>query len=288
MQFIGVDTEIIPFEEARIHPLDVGLHRGYAIFDYFPIRKGVPWFLEDYLKRFTLSARAMSIPLLYKPRELSDHLQALVAQEEIVHGGCKLLLTAGGSEDGYTPRRPTLYTYAFGMKASPEAAEASANQHLAGPAVRVNLLEYARPHPSVKTTNYSAALQLQDRQVHTNAAELVYHFNGYISEASRSNVFCVNKDGHVIIPPTDTALKGITSKHMVIAARKAGITVLERSLGLQEFVDATEVGITSSSKLVRAVGQVEQTLIGNGEVGPITARLAELLVERGLGKAGFL
>lgn len=288
MQFIGVDTEIVPFAEARIHPLDVGLHRGYAIFDYFPIRKGLPWFLEDYLKRFTLSSRAMSIPLLFTPLQLSNHLRDLVEQEEIVHGGCKLLLTAGGSEDGYTPRRPTLYTYAFGMKESPEAAEASAQQHLAGPPVRVNLLEYARPHPHIKTTNYSAALQQQDRQVHTKAAELVYHFNGYISEASRSNVFCVNTSGQVIVPPADSALKGITNKHMVIAARKAGITVLERSLSLQEFIQAAEVGITSSSKLVKAVGQVEQTVIGDGGVGPVTARLAELLTERGLGKAGFL
>lgn len=48
---------IIPSEDASLHPLDIGLIRGYAVFDFFRTVDYHPLFLEDYLDRFIASDR---------------------------------------------------------------------------------------------------------------------------------------------------------------------------------------------------------------------------------------
>ena len=278
---IGQDLTLVPAAELRVDPLDLGLHRGYAVFDYFPVRGGEPWFLGDYLARFRRSARASGIPLLFDDAAIAAHLWVLAEANALTYGGCKLLLTGGASADGYTPRRPTLYTYAL-AKAAPDAADEPG-----GPPVRVNLLAHARERPAVKTTNYAAALRHQGRQLETNAAELVYHDGGYVTEASRSNVFAVTAQGQLWVPPTDSALAGVTRHHVVVAARKGGLTVLERSLPLKDLLAAPEVFITSSSRGVHAVGRIEDTLVGDGGVGEVTRRAADLFLARATERRGW-
>ena len=280
MKHVGVDLSVVPFAEARIHPLDVGLHRGYAVFDYFPVRAGAAWFLGDYLARFRRSAAAVGLELVYEDVALAAHLRELAGANGVDHGGCKLLLTGGPSEDGYTPQRTQLYTYAF-AKTPPTAAGS------AGPAVRVNLLEYARERPGVKTTNYVASLRLRPRQLATGAAEVVYHCGGYVSEASRSNVGVVTAEEVLWVPPTEVALPGVTRMHVLAAAREIGVDVREAPLPVDELLGAAEVLLMGSSRGVEAVGQVEERVICDGGVGPVTARLDKAYGERGRELAGW-
>ena len=161
-----------------------------------------------------------------------------------------MILSGGPSEDGYTPARSRLYTYAFAKPPSPEAA-------LGDPAIRINLLEYARDWPGIKTTNYVAALALQQQQMATGASELVYHHGGYISEASRSNIFVVTRRGELWTPPTEAALRGVTRQHVMASARAAGMVVLERSMPVTALTEAAEVFLTGSGRQVQGVGTVQ-------------------------------
>lgn len=54
--FCFADGKIIPTESATIHPMDLGLIRGYGIFDFFRTVNQSPLFLEHYLDRFITSA----------------------------------------------------------------------------------------------------------------------------------------------------------------------------------------------------------------------------------------
>ena len=277
---IGIDAILVPYAEARIDPLDLGLHRGYAVFDYFAVHDGLPSFLPDYLRRFRASGRRLGLGLQPSDEELSEHLRTLAAANELTHGGCKLILTGGPSADGFTPERSRLYTYAFAKTPNPEAAAG-------GPPIRINLLEYAREWPAIKTTNYVATLALQGQQVATGASEIIYHHGGYISEASRSNVFVVTERGELWTPPTETALRGVTRHHVTAAARKAGLTVLERSMPVAALTEAAEVFLTGSGRQVQAVGQVQEHVVGEGGVGPVTRRVAALFAERARERAGW-
>ena len=61
--FCFAKQHIISSEKASIHPMDIGLIRGYAIFDFFRVENHLPLFLDAYLDRFISSARSCALPL---------------------------------------------------------------------------------------------------------------------------------------------------------------------------------------------------------------------------------
>ena len=57
MNYYSVDGEIVPIAEARLGVNDLGLLRGYGVFDYFRVVRGMPLFIDDYLARFERSVK---------------------------------------------------------------------------------------------------------------------------------------------------------------------------------------------------------------------------------------
>ena len=69
---------------------------------------------------------------------------------------------------------------------------------------------------------------------------------GQVSELATANLMLV-KDGEVHTPvPNGTFLVGITRDRVIDLLRRAGITVHERSITWQEFIDADEVFSTGN------------------------------------------
>ncbi len=60
-----INNRFLDYSEAKLHVSDIGLQRGYGIFDYFVEMNGRIPFLEDYLDRFYRSAEMlnMEVPL---------------------------------------------------------------------------------------------------------------------------------------------------------------------------------------------------------------------------------
>jgi D-alanine transaminase/branched-chain amino acid aminotransferase len=63
-EFIYLNNAFVKAEDAKIHVSDLGLVRGYGIFDFFRAIDGKAIFLEDHLDRFENSARLMGLPFL--------------------------------------------------------------------------------------------------------------------------------------------------------------------------------------------------------------------------------
>lgn len=109
---------------------------------------------------------------------------------------------------------------------------------------------------------------------------LVLDQNGHVSEGSAMNIFMV-RDGVLITPPvTDNILEGITRRSIIeLARQELGLTVIERSIDRTEVFICDEFFMTGTAAQVVAVTRVDHRPIGNGEMGPITARLREMFEE---------
>ena len=57
---------------------DLGLLRGYGIFDYFLVRQGVPMFFDDYTERFYRSARLLGLEVPVSTTELCQRIARLL------------------------------------------------------------------------------------------------------------------------------------------------------------------------------------------------------------------
>jgi branched-chain amino acid aminotransferase len=101
------------------------------------------------------------------------------------------------------------------------------------------------------------------------AEDVLYHQDGQVSESSRSNFFIV-KDG-VISTPDKHVLMGITRKQILKIAGNVQI----RPVSLQEALDADEAFITSTTKILLPVTQLDDHTIGTGKPGSVTLDILE-------------
>ncbi|RYF97248.1 MAG: amino acid aminotransferase [Chitinophagaceae bacterium] len=261
----GVQLDI---DKAGIGVNDLALQRGYGIFDFFKIIDNKPVFVQFHLDRFYRSASGMHLTVKYSREELISQVLQLVAANDLPVSGVKLTLTGGYSSDGFTLGEPNLI---ITQSALPSYRDINGN------GISIITWEHQRQMPEVKTIDYLMAVYLQPVLKERNAQDVLYHNNGLLSECPRSNIFIVNRNGQVLTP-ANNVLAGITRGR--ILELQTDIDIRPADITLEDLDNAAEVFITSSTKNILPVTRINNRVIGDGQPGFITQRLAGLLVEQ--------
>jgi len=248
--------KIIQTEDASIHPADIGLTRGYGIFDFFRTENYKPVFLEDYLDRFISSAEHTQLPLSYNKEELSNIIYDLIDRNDLRRGGVRMVLSGGISDNHFSPAVGKLFIFCEDIQFPSEEKLYNG--------VKLISEEYVRPLPTIKTTNYCQAVFSSLTWKEKNAEDVIYHHKGLISESSRSNIFIV-KNGKLATAQSNI-LKGITRKNIISLIPDTEI----RDITLEEALAADEVFMTSTTKRLLPVTQIDDHIIGSGKPGEIT------------------
>jgi len=263
MDFQIINGNLLPKEKALIPLTDLGLLRSYSVFEYFRVLEGIPIFIEDHLDRLFRSVSTMQLDLPWTKDEIRTMCHELITANDTQEAGLRIIVTGGYSEDGYTPTRANIYmTLHKPPVYSPHDFTKGRN---------LITSNFTREVPEVKTTIYVHSIQHQKKMKDMNAIELLYHTDGLITECSRSNIFFVDHND-VLITPANTILHGITRRHVLNIAQEK-YTVEERDILLNEIPKMKEAFLTSSTKGVYPIVKIEDTIIGNGKVGNITADL---------------
>ncbi|MCB0639378.1 MAG: aminotransferase class IV [Lewinella sp.] len=266
-----LNGRLLPQEEAAVGLTDLGLLRGYGIFDYFLFERFQARFVDDYLRRFYLSAGLLHLRVPIPMPEMYEQVQRLIDANGLPEGGIRLLMTGGYAADGYTPTTPNwaIMQGPF-MRTPPEYYEQG---------VRLMLHAHQRDLPEVKSTNYFTGIRLQPMMRRMGAQYLLFHdTEGHISESDRSNFFLLTAEGELATADRGV-LKGITRQRILEIARELGIPTRERPIHVEELEFAQEAFLTGTSKGVLPVVQVNQEVIGTGRPGPVAQRLHAAFVE---------
>jgi D-alanine transaminase len=97
--------------------------------------------------------------------------------------------------------------------------------------------------------------------------------DGWLTEASASNVLAVI-DGVIVAPPTDNRiLPGITYDATLDFARSAGLRFDVRPVARAEALAAQELWLSSSTKEVLAITTVDGKPFAGGAPGPLFRRM---------------
>lgn len=255
----------IPHEEICISPLDLGVQRGYSVFDFFKIKNlSNPWF-DWYYERLLSSCEATGIQLGLKNEELLEIIQEILKQNETRDAYIKVIVSAGKSTSGYhvESERSILM---LAMPISP----ASEELYKKGGALMTS--HYKRDIPNIKTTNYMHSAMLAPLMKEEGFIDVLYHYDGLISEASRCNFFIV-KDG-IVYTPGEKILQGITRKRL-LSMTNLPSPIVERDIKVEELSQASESFITSTTKGILPIVKVDDKPIGAGIPGPTTLLLME-------------
>jgi branched-chain amino acid aminotransferase len=102
---------------------------------------------------------------------------------------------------------------------------------------------------------------------------------GFIAETNATHLFMVHA-GVVCTPTVAACPEGITRATVLEICRAEGIAHEVRDLSLTELYRADEAFCTGTMGELAGVTQVDGRRIGNGETGPMTARLSALYSKR--------
>lgn len=254
-------------EEILFSVDDVGILRGYGIFDYFKAYGSTPIFMKEHLDRFEKSADLMGIKVPYTRSVIEKAIQRILLQNNHPFSGIKLLLTGGNSPDGFSAGKPNLVIL------NNAATETDQVHYQKGASLMT--YQFFRDFPSIKTTNYAAAVMLEPVWKKEGHIDVLYHDGIWVSEVSRSNVFIVS--GNRLITNEFGVLPGITRMKVIELANALGFEVEVRPISLNELKFSHEVFITSTNKKVMPIVKLDQQLVGNGMVGETTKRLLTAL-----------
>ncbi|MBC7826790.1 MAG: aminotransferase class IV [Chitinophagaceae bacterium] len=262
-----LNGQFIKEENAFLHISDLAIQRGYGIFDYCRTSNDIPVYLDYHIDRFFRSAELMHLQLPIAKPEIISIIQQLISKNVIPNSGIRMLLTGGYSPDSYEVVRPNLVILQHPLHLRPAG--------LFEQGIKVITHEYVREFPGAKTINYSMGIWLQQKIKESNAVDVLYHQQGEVSEFPRSNFFIVTKDD-VVATPKKNILQGITRKKIIELASNHFV-VEERIVTLHDIRTAKEAFMTSTTKRILPIVQVDNAVIGNGQPGQIAALLDKIL-----------
>lgn len=255
-----VNKDFVLKNEASILISDLSIQRGYGIFDFFRTINNEPIFLEDHLDRFFYSASQMQLDVYLNRTEIKQLIDQLIEKNNIRDSGMRITLTGGYSEDGYSLAKPNLLITQSAF---------TFNTEIFNKGIKLIMFNHQRQLPSVKTIDYLMAICLQPFIKAQNADDVLYYNENQLTECPRSNFFLVTQQGEVLTP-SKNILKGITRKKIL---GFSDLNVRETSLLLEDITTAKEAFITSTTKNVLPVFEIDGIAIGDGKPGSITSEI---------------
>ncbi|WP_345950194.1 aminotransferase class IV [Mucilaginibacter sp. PAMB04274] len=265
-KYTVVNNDFVLAGEASVLITDLAVQRGYGIFDFFKIINGQPIFLEDHLDRFYHSAGQLRLPVAYNRDELKAVLFELMKKNGVSDSGIRITLTGGYSPDGYTVVKPNMIITQQPLTISKEINTQG---------IKVITHPHQRQMAHIKTIDYLMAIWLQPLIKEKGADDVLYHNNGMVKEVPRANFFIVTPNNEVLTSGTGV-LKGIIRKQL-LGLNGNGFNVQEREISLEEVMACKEAFITSSTKNILPVTEIDGHVIGNGGAGEVSKALSEKL-----------
>lgn len=285
-----IDGVIVDASEARIPITDHGLLYGDGIFEGIRVFGGRVFRLDDHMARFRtgLSHIALDLPggIEHARRVVLETVRAHATQEAYV----RLIATRGEGALGVDPTscsHPRLLCLVDQIELYPDEKLATGLSMLTSSLRRppADVLD-----PRVKSLNYlnNVLAKLEAKQRGADEA-LLLNQAGMVAEAAVANVFIV-RDGELLTPPTsDGALEGIVRMTVLELAGSLGIPAREKTLGRFDFLAADEAFLTGSGAGIVPVTSLDQRRIGQGQPGPIYAKLRAAFLDAapGMGVPAF-
>ncbi|WP_420421373.1 aminotransferase class IV [Simkania sp.] len=261
---VYIDDQILPAEEAKISVLDLSIMRGYGVFDFLRTYQKLPFRLWDHLKRFEASAKEIEIPLPLSMHEVAEVIEQLLEKAPYSEANIKIFLTGGQSTDQYLPDdRPTFFAVVYPVQPFPK--------EMYEKGVSLVTEVYERPFPACKSIHYLPAIVAIRRAQKRGGHDVLFvSHNNTLLETGTANFFGIR--GSTVVTTGEGIIFGITRQVILELLEKLGISVEIRTIGYDELKSFDGAFITSSSKEVVPVVQVDDISLS---MHPLTHRLME-------------
>jgi D-alanine transaminase len=269
---VYLNGQFLALEEAKVSVLDRGFIYGDGVYELVPVYGRRPYRLPQHLARLQRSLDGIRLRNPHTDAEWEAIIGELIARMPFADQGVYFQITRGvAKRDHAFPAgvAPTVF-----MMSNPLALP-SRGQVERGVAV-ITAVDERWLHCDLKTISLLGNVLARQLAVDAGATETVLFRNGFLTEASASNVLIV-RDGVIVAPPKDNQiLPGITYDAAFELARKGGLPIEMRPVRKDEALAADEMWLSSSTKEVLAVTALDGRPFGGGKPGPVFKKVYAL------------
>lgn len=269
-----LNGQFLPLSEARISPLDRGFLYADGIYEVIPVYSRFPFRMDEHLRRLQDSLDGIRLPNPHTVEEWRAIILRLIAEAQFADQTVYIQVTRGADirRDAPFPKgvAPTVFLFTAPL------VTPSATQRESGVAtITAEDIRWARC--DLKTVALLANVLMRQKAVDAGCTETIMLRDGYLTEGSSSNIFCV-RNGVILTPPKDhRMLPGITYDIVLELAAKHGAPHEVRPVFEAELRSADELWMTASSKEVLAITTLDGLPVGHGaqagKPGPVTRRM---------------
>lgn len=266
---VYLNGQFLPLGEAKISVLDRGFIYGDGVYELVPVYHRQAFRLPHHLRRLQRSLDGIRLANPHSDAQWEALIGELIAKQPFDNQGVYLQVTRGAAKRDHTfPQNVTQTVY---MMSNPLATP-SADQIANGVAV-VTAEDNRWRRCDLKTISLIGNVLMRQLAADAGAVETVMFRDGFLTEASASNVLIVN-GGKIVAPPKDNSiLPGITYDATLEFARDEGLPFEMRPVPKVEALSADEMWLSSSTKEVVAITTVDGKPFGGGAPGPAFRRM---------------
>jgi len=269
---VYLNGQFLPLEDAKVSVLDRGFIYGDGVYELVPVYGRRPYRLRQHLARLQRSLDGIRLANPHTDAEWEAIIAGLIGRMTFADQGVYLQVTRGAAKrDHAFPAgvAPTVF-----MMSNPLVLP-SREQVERGVAV-VTAVDERWLHCDLKTISLLGNVLARQLAVDAGATETVLFRNGYLTEASASNVLLV-RGGVIVAPPKDNQiLPGITYDVAFELAREGGLPIEVRPVPKDEALAADEMWLSSSTKEVLAVTALDGRPFAGGTPGPVFRKVHAL------------
>jgi D-alanine transaminase len=262
----------LPISEAKVSVLDRGFIYGDGVYELVPVYGREPYRLRQHLARLQRSLDGIRLANPHRDAEWETIIRELVSRQPFDDQGVYFQVTRGAAKRDHafpkdTP--PTVF-----MMSNP--LPVPTREQIEGGVAVVTANDERWLHCDLKTISLLGNVLARQLAADNGAVETILFRNGYLTEASASNVLIV-KNGAILAPPKDNLiLPGITYDATWELARDGGLPIEVRPVAKAEALAADEMWLSSSTKEVLAVTTVDGRPFASGKPGPVYREMYRL------------
>lgn len=283
--FVWLNGDLVPWDEATIHVTSMGASGGVAVFEGIKAHTSPDgqqlyvFALAQHLRRLADSMKMMRMACPWSEAELFEATLALLRRNRT-------------AEDVYI--RPVAYfsgldylTFADELDQAPEVliwTRPFASRLGSGRVISCQVSSWTRitdnqMPPRIKCmSNYqNNRLAALEARVNGYDSAILLGPDGKVAEGPGACLFII-RDGVALTPPvTGGILESVTRGVVMRLLREAlDVPVIERPIDRTELYVAREAFFCGTGAEIQPIGSIDRLPVGDGGVGPVTGRLERL------------
>ena len=269
-KIVYLNGDYLPLNEAKVSVLDRGFLFGDGIYEVIPSYSGHLFHFEDHLQRLENSLDGIRLPNPHTREEWATILAPFLDAQLDQYIYLQVTRGVAFKRDHAFPEHVPATVFVMCSTIVPFTGLNQGVKAITMDDTRWKLC-------NIKAITLLGNILHRQSAVEQGCAEALLINEGYLVEGAASNVFAVI-DGVLCTPPkSNEILPGITRDVILDLAKKNNIPTSEDKIAFADAKRATELWVTSSTREIIPIVELDSVQIGDGTPGLVWHQMNDII-----------